>query len=107
MNGQIDLLLGACELAQCVKSGSLNEPIAQDTEFGWIISGKNSAFLRSPNVTVLVTDVEIDEKLSQSFRTARFFPRKKFKRNTIKRKNGHYIVNIPFKNNMQWPYGQW
>lgn len=74
-NGKIDLILGAVEYAQIIKSGPIkgapNEPIAQNSELGWIISGP--AFNKEPeskiNVVALISNVEIVDKLNQIFAT--------------------------------------
>lgn len=45
-NSEIDMILGAGDFARIIKPGLIkglvNQPIAQNTEFGWMVSGFNS-----------------------------------------------------------------
>lgn len=70
-----DILLGVADYAKILKSGLIegtqDEPIAQNTEFGWLISGPDCAKNETRenmgdeiSVTTLISNVEIDEKIS-------------------------------------------
>ncbi|RYE27129.1 MAG: hypothetical protein EOP45_02210 [Sphingobacteriaceae bacterium] len=113
--------MGAVEYAQIIKTGLIkgaaNEPIAQNSELGWIISGPvNANQNRNINVAALVSNVEIDNKLNQIFSTddvqdLQIMPlsdEEEYCENhfvtTHKRDhNGKYIVKIPFKNGLEFP----
>lgn len=71
-NHTIDLLLGAHEYAKLLKNGlikgSADQPIAQNTEFGWVISG-NTANARTVQTIALPSTVEIEDALAKFFET--------------------------------------
>ena len=64
MPSNCDILIGNAEHARIIKpglvKGSPDEPIAQDTEFGWIISGPVSSETEIPRVsfTSLVSNID-------------------------------------------------
>lgn len=113
----IDLLLGVSVFSKIIKHGLIkgndNEPIAQNTAFGWMISGDGfrNASRTQVFVTALVSTEDIDKKLSQFFETEdtsdekqrteeEIFCEEHFK-NTHKRTiDGKYVVMMPFKNNI-------
>lgn len=69
---EIDIILGVSELTAIIKPGLVKSsplnPIAQDTELGWIISGPiNKRNFNSLSVTSLISNVELDEKLQKFF----------------------------------------
>lgn len=117
----IDLLLGASEYAKILKVGLIKgpqiEPIAQNSELGWIISGKthhsqsqdngmSSAIVTRETVTIVST---IDDELHRIFNTddviedtvateEEMMCENQYV-NTVRRENsGKYIVTMPFKN---------
>lgn len=76
----IDILLNVADYARILKSGlikgGLDEPVAQNTEIGWIIFGPDGmknidqSSVES-SVTTLITNVEINEKISNFLRCQR------------------------------------
>lgn len=122
VNSPIDIMLGAAEYAQIIKSGlvktSLNQPIAQDTELGWIISGPIYCNQTSSNhieVIALISNVELEKKLSSFFESEIITEDEPtltheqnmcetFYQSTVFRdKNGRYVIKIPFKNGTDKP----
>ena len=113
--GRIDLLLGADVCANVQKSGlvrgALNQPIAQNTIFGWILYGEiPQAHTKSVNVNLLAyhTQVEIDTTLRKfweleevpSTRTiskADQWCETFFQQTHRRSDNGKYMVRLPFK----------
>lgn len=115
--GQVDMLLGA-ELFPYVLEpgrivGGINEPVALNTIFGWIVMGKTLA-KQTPSVTNYF--VSIDDPVSNIEKTLRRFWEieeisdtapsltadeqlcEEIYENTTKRnKSGRYIVNLPFR----------
>lgn len=117
--GEMDLILGASEYAQIINMGLIKSEgnmIAQNTEFGWVLSG---AFNSGPSVRVLsfLTNVELTQSLQQFFRADEFDNEndekemseeekycEKHYRETVQRNGeGRFIVTIPFKNCLQQP----
>lgn len=116
------MILGAAEYAQIIKIGLIkgaeNEPIAQNSELGWIISGPayESQICKDINVSALISNVDIDNKLNQIFSTddvnelqvIPFTEEEQFCENhfvfTYKRnENEQFVVKIPFKNGLEIP----
>lgn len=116
---EIDIILGASEYARVIKLGlmkSENNLLAQNTEFGWIISGalqRNSAGVR---IITFVTNVELQQSVQQFFNADEFDNDNKESlteeeqycenhyQETIKRnEDGRFVVTLPFKNQMQQP----
>lgn len=70
----IDILLGVADYTRILKSGLIkgteDEPIAQNTELGWLIMGPDGAKSERNidlSVTTLISNVEINEKISNLF----------------------------------------
>lgn len=74
----IEILLNVTDYARIVKSGLIkgtpDEPVAQNTEFGYIIFGPDGAKSKSKSdtesetsVTTLISNAEINEKISNLF----------------------------------------
>lgn len=124
----IDVLLNVADYARITKSGLIkgapDEPIAQNTEFGWIIFGPNGA--RNKNVivdiqkkistTALISNVEIEKKITNLFETPEIDDDSEaendmteeekaceeyFLRTTKRDASGKFIVSMPFKNNTE------
>lgn len=70
---KIDMILGAREYALILKDGLIksnpNEPINQNTEFGWIVTGATVDTAKNDTSAIrsYVTTAEIDETLKQFF----------------------------------------
>jgi hypothetical protein len=77
--GPIDILLGANHFSEIVLDGIIkgnnSEPMAQQTEFGWVISGKygesNQCQLKS-----LITSVEVDAQLKRFWEIEELSPKR-------------------------------
>lgn len=69
----IDIMLGTVEHAIIIKSGlikgKLNEPIAQNSEFGWLVSGglDEKVEKRKIQAISLISNVEMNRKLDMFF----------------------------------------
>lgn len=65
---EIDIILGAAEYAQIIKNGLLkanNSMIAQNTEFGWVISGSTQNTAQSNiNVITLTSNIQLERQLT-------------------------------------------
>lgn len=111
---KIDLLLGAEEYGNFLKPGLImgtpNEPFAQNTIFGWIISGKTNSKDNTIHVTTLTSTEEIDEKLSKFFNTEETnddvqlndeeqFCENHFEQTHTRNDEGRYVVKMAYKNN--------
>lgn len=111
----IDILLGAAEYAKILKpgliKGSENEPIAQNTEFGWIVSGQsNTNSVRNAVVHVSTLDeqlnkiFETDDTIEESSETdEQKMCEEHFLETHTRDENGKYMVLMPFKNGLTEP----
>lgn len=125
-NEPVDIMLGTVEHAIIIKPGLVkgkpNEPIAQDSEFGWLISGGLGEKSKNKSVRAvsLVSNVEMNKKLDSFFASndiddnsddecesstdeEKYFE-KFFNETTIRDKSG-FIVRIPFKNKAEPKFG--
>lgn len=119
-SGQIDILIGAAEHAKIIKSGlikgSPDEPIAQNSEFGWIISGPTSSETTiGATVTSLLSVIDIEERIKEFFKHDdiaieveplngdELLCEEHFKKNTVRLENGRYSIKLPFKNGKDKP----
>lgn len=122
---KIDILLGVADYARILKTGlikgSPDAPIAQNSELGWLIMGPNSAkneVTTAFSVTSLITNLEIDKKLSKIFETPEIddddseaeddstteeekFCEEYFLTTTKRDAEGRFTVSLPFKNNRE------
>lgn len=119
-NSEIDMILGASEYAQAIKMGLIKSEkniIAQNTEFGWIVSGaiQRKASTTAPIVT-LVTNVELDTELNKFSNTEDFevedklelteeekFCETHFQETCYQNEIGQFVVTMPFKNGISEP----
>lgn len=119
----IDIILGAGEFAKIVISGLIkgkpNEPIAQYTEFGWIVSGETSKKCKANKTVVsLISDVDLDSKINELFEPHTFeinecddnklseeeeMCERHYEQTHRRLPSGRYVVRIPFKNNLSAP----
>lgn len=125
----IDILLGVADYARIVKSGLIKgnpeEPIAQNSELGWLIMGPDGARNNDKNeisITTLISNTEINEKIQNLFETPEInddsdaeddqlseeekFCEKYFMETTTRDANGRFIVSMPFKNNKKPELGE-
>lgn len=115
---KIELLLGAAEYNKILKSGLVkgqsNEPIAQNTEFGWVISGQIDD---KPISEIHAHVLTLDEQLSKFFDTddvkeqnalteEEQFCEQHFIQTHKRDANGKYIVSLPFKNDTEPALGE-
>lgn len=112
--GHVDVLIGADVYANIILPGLIkgnsNEPIAQNTVFGWILSGivDQSEIRPSVHITSLHSQLEI-ESLVEKFWEIEEFPAEKsasfedqwfidlFQKSLVRKSNGRYIARLPFK----------
>lgn len=111
----IDILLGAAEYAKILKPGLIkgaeHEPIAQNTEFGWIVSGRSNTNLVTSTVVHVST---LDEQLNKIFETddtvddtpetdEQKMCEEHFINTHTRDENGKYVVQMPFKGGLTNP----
>lgn len=126
----IDILLNVADYAKILKTGLIkgtpNEPVAQNTELGWIIFGSDGA--KNPmneqnciELTTLISNVEINKKISGFFEMPEIeddsdaetemteeekFCEKYFLDTTKRDESGRFIVSMPFRNNREPELGE-
>lgn len=109
--GPIDLLLGADVLSEVllegIRKGQLGQPIAQQTEFGWIVSGATLPARRIPNsITGLVVRADIDGILTNLWELnelpehetctgAEDYCEGLYRETTTRTSDGRYMVKLP------------
>lgn len=115
-NGRIDILIGAETFAEILLNGVVKgkplQPIAQNTKFGWILSGKTS-FGHTPVIPIMSVMIE-NEAIADSikqFWESEEIPSEKhltpdeiraeeiFISTTKRHEDGRYMVKLPFKSN--------
>lgn len=111
-NANIDILLGTVEYGKILNAGLIkgkpNEPIAQQTEFGWIVSGKTSS--KSCEISTITNShvLTIDEQLAKFFdtddvietiepTTEEALCETHYSQTHGLANDGKYIVSLPFK----------
>lgn len=120
-NGKtIDILLGVGDWARIIKNGLIkgaeNTPIAQNTEFGWVIMGPDKEKARSISITSLISITEVEEKLNRFFEAEKsiiedddeetFYTDEEkyceeyFKETTKRAEDGKFVVSMPYKNKL-------
>lgn len=122
----IDIILGTSEHGIIIKPGLIkgkpNEPIARDSEFGWLVSGGicKGSKTRVIETVSLISNVEMNEKLDNFFSSndvddnsddesesytdeEKYFD--KFFHETTKRDEKGFIVRMPFKNKIEPEFG--
>lgn len=118
---KVDIVIGCVEHARIIKPGlvkcSPDDPIAQDTEFGWIVSGPVTTDNRMQqlNITSLVSNFELDntlksffqefdlEKIDEPMTTEEIVCEQHFVDTHSRNNDGRYVVRLPFKNGVDSP----
>lgn len=118
-DSEIDIILGASEYASAIKSGLVKSEknlIAQNSEFGWIVSGMINKPASNYRLVTMVTNVELTKKLNNFFDNSEFYNvdgemlteeeamcEEIYDQTHCRDSNGRYIVTIPFKNAVKKP----
>lgn len=119
---EIDIILGADVFGEILLQGMLKEgpgkPLAQETEFGWILSGRtNASFTNKLEKVTLVTNVEVDETVKKFWEIEEVADEEKqlsteeqrcedhFVKTHERNESGRYVVRLPFKENAE-PLGR-
>lgn len=118
----IDLLLGAEVYAQILLDGlhRIGSVIAQNSELGWLISGKvNGNHINSNTIVVMHSQLETDDLLQRFWeseelytdtrtQTAKEIQCEKFFNEFFNSRNstGRYIVALPFCSEIETPLGE-
>lgn len=128
----IDILLNVADYARILKAGLIkgtdDQPVAQNTEFGWIIFGSDSAKnemnlqeYAESSTTVLITNVEINEQISNFFAMPEIeddsdtepemteeekFCEEYFLKTTTRDESGRFTVSMPFRDNVEPNLGE-
>jgi len=112
--GPIDIIIGADVFTNIIKDGVMklsNGYLAQNTEFGWILSGRNHLAKKTQiEVISMISTAEEDKQLTKfweieeisntpNFSKEDQFCEELYKNNVHRNKNGTYIVSLPFKEN--------
>lgn len=112
---KIDILFGAGDYGKIIRSGLLkgdeNAPIAQNTEFGWIISGEFKCTTDQNEIKIMsmVSTAEIDARLKTFWEINEITDDKTiteeeemcenhFEKTHKRLASGRYVVKLPFKN---------
>lgn len=116
--GEVDIILGASEYAEIIRMGLMKNKekiIAQNTEFGWVVSG---SFGSGPGARVLafVSNIELQKSLQRFFRADEFdntintelseeeqYCEEHFLETVKRNEEGRFVVTLPFKNRVQHP----
>ncbi|KAJ0169482.1 hypothetical protein K1T71_015069 [Dendrolimus kikuchii] len=122
--GKIDVLLGAEVYCDILLNGVMKHPqghlLAQNTILGWIISGRVSQEVTTPNVISLHVQTRVDDLLKQFWEVENEPPsiKKKmtidekrceelYESTTVRARDGRYIVRLPFNSdNPECQYGE-
>lgn len=122
-SGRIDILIGAATFSEILLNGVIrgdtHQPIAQQTKFGWITSGKsgNNHNCNNPIVSIITSDESLANAL-QKFWESEEIPAVKplspeeklaeeFYAKTTKRcDDGRYMVKLPFKSDQNKNLGE-
>lgn len=121
--GPIDILLGTDVLAEVMQKGLVKgesgEPMAQKTQFGWIVSGNINKGTTGRNMQCLIsTNDEHNEildlkkfwEIEEVHSTRTMTPEEEtcekiYQQNVHRNNEGKFIVKIPFKNGENGPEG--
>lgn len=116
--GRIDILLGAEVYGDILLEGVIRNtpggPIAQNTEFGWIVSGrvKEASHMPANPISLFVScredellkrfwelEAEPDNILQKKLTTNEQKCEELFEMTTIRNQEGRYVVRLPFEDN--------
>ncbi|XP_075163644.1 uncharacterized protein LOC142236255 [Haematobia irritans] len=113
--GQIDMLLGSDILPFILKSGVHQNVsgnlLAQETEFGWILSGPPRARSVSTFANFVTSSDNLNEELKKFWELEEVTSMKPqsdndvwcenfYKENTIRQPDGKYVVRLPFRHDL-------
>ncbi|XP_036346556.1 uncharacterized protein LOC118755854, partial [Rhagoletis pomonella] len=112
VNEPVDLVLGGDVYPQIIlcglKKNILNTLLAQETVFGWIITGRTDTTNPGTNIVSYYSEVSLDKQLS-AFLELEEIPKNKslveddkyceelYQKTTIRNNEGKYIVSLPFR----------
>ncbi|XP_036322076.1 uncharacterized protein LOC118736080 [Rhagoletis pomonella] len=112
INEQVDLVLGGDIYPQIILGGIrknvLSTLLAQETVFGWILTGRADSDNPTTNRVSFFNEVALDKQLS-TFWELEDIPEDRimtaeekqceelYKRTTMRNQDGRYIVSLPFK----------
>ena len=115
----IDIILGASEYAQAIKSGLIKSEknlIAQNTEFGWVVSGAVQRSEPLMQISAFISNVELDLQLNRFFASDDFVNvdgeslteeeamcEEHFNATHFRDESGRFVVKMPFKNALERP----
>lgn len=123
-NPPFDIILGGAEYAKILSYGLIKggdgKPMAQNTKFGWILSGAiddgNNGTHIGSNIVFLISNIELDKKMSAFFCDESFAVKKQDELNDEEQYciehhqnkhfrdfNGKYVVTLPFKHESEKP----
>lgn len=109
--GKIDILLGADIYEDIILHGLIKGvrgmPMAQETELGWMLSGK-TACNQTENIMALVSNMELDQQLARFWEIEEVSAErmltaeeeaceKHYAENHDRRPDGKYVVKLPLK----------
>ncbi|XP_036348072.1 uncharacterized protein LOC118757468, partial [Rhagoletis pomonella] len=112
INEQVDLVLGGDVYAQIMLSGIrknvLGTLLAQETVFGWILTGQTEAISNTNKRVSFFNEVTLDKRLASFWELEDFSKHKTYnkeevycedlyKRTTKRNQDGKYTVSLPFK----------
>ncbi|XP_037034254.1 uncharacterized protein LOC119073047 [Bradysia coprophila] len=113
---KIDLLLGSSVYGYLMLPGlvksSPQEPVARNTEFGWIISGPVRSPTEPVNISTFHLRIDVDEQLKRFFEQEevskeRLLTKEEvecenlYMRTYSRKEDGRFVVALPFKGNME------
>lgn len=121
---QVDLLLSVADYARIVTQGLIkgadDEPIAQNSEFGWLIMGPQRPTEKSLQITTLISNVEIKQQIKNFFTAENMDSEEEdgnemseeekycetiFLKTTKREADGRFVTAIPFKNGQEPKFG--
>ncbi|XP_037827511.1 uncharacterized protein LOC119615570 [Lucilia sericata] len=114
-SSEVDILLGGdlypSIICNGVKHGIFGSLVAQETIFGWVVTGPTTSSQNQKKITLShLTKVSIDEQLSKFWELEEVSTKKIlseedkicediYRSTTLRNPEGRYIVSLPFKHN--------
>ncbi|XP_036345965.1 uncharacterized protein LOC118755225 [Rhagoletis pomonella] len=101
VNEPVDLVLGGDIYPQIILSGLkkniLNTLLAQETVFGWIITGRTDTTNPGTNIVSYYSEVSLDKQLNKSLNEDDKYCEELYQKTTIRNNEGKYIVSLPLR----------